>query len=73
MTFGLIILFENWRSMVGMQLGGFLPALPAFTAAGDMAAIFGIVLGLLIVAALMVGNLVFVKWVRKKYGPFVGV
>lgn len=73
LTFGLIILFENWRSMVGMQLGGFLPAVPAFTATGDTAAIFAIVLGLLIVAALMVGNLVFVKWVRKKYGPFVGV
>ena len=73
MTFGLIILFENWRSMVGMMLGGFLPNLPAFTATGDMAAIFGIIMGLLIVAALMIGNLVFVKWVRKKCGPFVGV
>ncbi len=73
MTFGLIILFENWRTLVGMLLGGFLPDLPAFTASGDMAAIGGIVMGLLIVAAFVVGNLVFVKWVRKKCGPFVGV
>jgi tetrahydromethanopterin S-methyltransferase subunit E len=73
MTFGLIILFENWRTLVGMLLGGFLPDLPAFTASGDAAAIGGIVMGLLIVAAFVVGNLVFVKWVRKKCGPFVGV
>jgi tetrahydromethanopterin S-methyltransferase subunit E len=72
MTFGLITLFENWRTLVGMMLGGFLPDLPAFTARGDAAAIFGIVLGLLIVAAFLVGNMVFVKWVRKKCGPFVG-
>jgi tetrahydromethanopterin S-methyltransferase subunit E len=72
MTFGLIILFENWRTLVGMLIGGFLPDLPAFTASGDMAAIGGIVMGLLIVAAFVVGNFVFVKWVRKKCGPFVG-
>lgn len=72
MTFGLIILFENWRSMVGMKFSGFLPALPVFTATADMAAVIAIVMGLLIVAALAVGNLVFVKWVRKKCGPFVG-
>jgi tetrahydromethanopterin S-methyltransferase subunit E len=72
MTFGLIILFENWRTLVGMELSGFLPALPAFTLTGDMAAIFGIVLGLLIVLALIVGNYAFVKWARKKCGPFVG-
>jgi len=55
-----------------MQLSGFLPALPVFTSTADMAAVIGIVMGLLIVAALAVGNLVFVRWVRKKCGPFVG-
>lgn len=70
MTFGLIILFENWRTLVGMMLGGFLPNL---TVGGDMAAIGGIVVGLLIVAAFVVGNLIFVRWVRAKCGPFVGV
>jgi tetrahydromethanopterin S-methyltransferase subunit E len=70
MTFGLIILFENWRTLVGMMLGGFLPDL---TVGGDMAAIGGIVVGLLIVAAFVVGNLIFVRWLRAKCGPFVGV
>jgi tetrahydromethanopterin S-methyltransferase subunit E len=56
-----------------MELGGFLPAIPAFTMTGNMAAIWGIVLGILIVVALIVGNYAFVKWARKKCGPFVGV
>ncbi len=72
MTFGLIILFENWRNMVGMVLAGFLPDLPAFTPTGDMTAVISIVAGLLIIAALALGNLTFVRWVRKRCGPFVG-
>ncbi|MDI6885938.1 MAG: tetrahydromethanopterin S-methyltransferase subunit E [archaeon] len=80
LTFGLIILFENYRTLVGMRLGGFLSALPAITRpeemfilAGDLAAIWGIVVGLLIGIALTAGNMVLVKWLRKRYGPFVGV
>ncbi len=71
MTFGLIILFENWRSLVGMQLGGYLPNLAA--SAGNSAVTWAIVMGLIIVIALAVVNYVFVRWVRKKCGPFVGV
>jgi hypothetical protein len=66
-----------------MLLGGFLPVLPAdfpyvptvhwSAPAGNMAAVWGIVLGLLIIAALLVGNMIFVKWIRAKCGPFVGV
>ncbi|MBA7517796.1 hypothetical protein ES705_09850 [subsurface metagenome] len=70
LTFGLIILFENWRLLVGMMLGGYLPNIQA--AAGNMAAIIGIVIGLAIGIALIVGNVVVVKWARKRYGPFVG-
>ncbi|MBE0516565.1 MAG: tetrahydromethanopterin S-methyltransferase subunit E [Methanophagales archaeon] len=82
LTFGLIILFENYRTLIGMELARFLPVLPAdlpfvpdvhfATAAGNMSAVWGIVVGLFIIAALLVGNMVFVRWVRKKYGPFVG-
>ncbi|HDS45043.1 MAG TPA: tetrahydromethanopterin S-methyltransferase subunit E [Methanomicrobia archaeon] len=70
MTFGLIILFENWRTLIGLMLSGYLPDL---TVGGEMAAIVSIIVGLLIVAALLVGNMIFVRWVRAKYGPFVGV
>jgi tetrahydromethanopterin S-methyltransferase subunit E len=78
LTFGAIILFENWRSLVGMMLSGYLPlqeamALPAIPKAiGDLTAIIGIVVGLVIGIALIVGNVVIVKWARKRYGPFVG-
>ncbi len=83
LTFGTIILFENWRTLMGMLLGGFLPVLPAdlpfvpsvhwSSPVGDMSAVWGIVLGFLIIAALLVGNMIFVKWIRAKCGPFVGV
>jgi len=82
LTFGLIILLENWRTLIGMELGGYLPVLPANlplvptvefgTPEGNMAAVWGIVLGLIIVAAWIVINMVFVKWIRDKCGPFVG-
>ena len=93
MTFGVIILFENWRSLIGMMLSGYLPLqeamasdtllgavarvatelLPAIPAAiGDLTAIIGIVVGLAIGIVLIVGNVVIVKWARKRYGPFVG-
>jgi tetrahydromethanopterin S-methyltransferase subunit E len=70
LTFGLIILFENWRTLVGMMVGKYLPDLQA--TAGNMAATIGIVLGLVIGIALTVGNVVIVRWARKRYGPFVG-
>ncbi len=70
LTFGLIILFENWRTLVGMKLGGFLPDLQAIN--GDMAAILGIVIGIVIGIVLIMGNVTLVKWARKRYGPFVG-
>ena len=70
LTFGLIILFENWRTLVGMIAGNYLPDLQA--TAGNMAATIGIVLGLMIGIALTVGNVVIVRWARKRYGPFVG-
>lgn len=69
MTFGLIILFENWRTLVGMMLGRFLPDATGFS---NEAAIFGIVLGIIIGIALITGNWVLVKWARKRYGPYVG-
>lgn len=70
MTFGLIILFENWRLLVGMMLSGFLPEVAM--QAGDMAAILGIVIGAMLGIALLIGYVVIVKWARKRYGPFVG-
>jgi len=70
MTFGMIILFENWRTLVGMKLGGYLPELQA--TAGDMSAILGIVIGLVIGIVMIAGNVVIVNWARKRYGPFVG-
>ncbi|MHC1611245.1 MAG: tetrahydromethanopterin S-methyltransferase subunit E [Candidatus Methanospirareceae archaeon] len=70
LTFGLIILFENWRTLVGMMLGGFLPDLPA--AAGDAAAIWGVVIGLIIGIAMIIGNIALVRWARRTYGPYVG-
>jgi len=79
LTFGFIILLEDWRTLVGMKLAGFLTALPGITRAeqmyipqGDMAAIWGIILGLIIIAAWIVLNMIFVKWIRAKCGPFVG-
>mgnify|MGYP001026685427 CR=1 FL=1 len=70
MTFGMIILFENWRTLVGMKVSGYLPELQA--TAGDMTAIIGIVVGLVIGIVLIAGNVVIVNWARKRYGPFVG-
>lgn len=93
LTFGLIILFESWRSLIGMMLGGYLPLqeamasdtllgtvarvatelIPAIPAAiGELTAVIGIVVGLAIGIVLIVGNVVIVKWARKRYGPFVG-
>ena len=69
LTFGLIILTENWRTLVGMMLGGYLPAA---TGLSDIAAIVGIVIGLIVVAVLIVVNFRLVRWARRTYGPFVG-
>ena len=73
MTFGMIILFENWRTVLGMLGGGFLTEnLTANPAAGAAAAAIGIAIGLVIGIALIFGNLYLVRWARKRYGPFVG-
>ncbi len=69
MTFGMIILFENWRTVLGMLGGGYLTA---GSAAGTAAAVIGIVIGFIIGIALIFGNLYLVRWARKRYGPFVG-
>ena len=69
MTFGMIILFENWRTVLGMLGGGYLTA---GSAAGTAAAVIGIVIGFIIGIALICGNLYLVRWARKRYGPFVG-
>ena len=68
LTFGLIVLFENWRTLIGMMAGG----LTGGSWSPGVAAGVGIVIGLIIAVALTVGNLYLVKWARKKFGPFVG-
>ncbi len=69
LTFGSIILFENWRTLVGMMLGGYLPAAIGLS---DTAALIGIGIGIAIVVLLLVVNMRLVRWARKTYGPFVG-
>jgi tetrahydromethanopterin S-methyltransferase subunit E len=68
MTFGLIVLFENWRTVIGMMLGGLTGAAwnPVIAAA------CGVGLGIAVAIVLIVLNTWLVKWARKKYGPFVG-
>ncbi|MCD6456963.1 MAG: tetrahydromethanopterin S-methyltransferase subunit E [Methanophagales archaeon] len=69
LTFGLIVLFENWRTVIGMLLGGLSVeglANPAVAAAG------GIGIGIVIAAVLTILNRMLEKWTRNKYGPFVG-
>jgi len=70
LTFGLIILFENWRLLVAMMLSGFLPEVAM--EAGDLTAIYSIIIGALIGIAFLIGNVAIVRWARKRYGPFVG-
>jgi len=69
LTFGLIVLFENWRTVIGMLLGGLSVeglANPAVAAAG------GIGIGIVIAIVLVILARTLEKWARNKYGPFVG-
>ncbi|MCW3141312.1 MAG: tetrahydromethanopterin S-methyltransferase subunit E [Methanophagales archaeon] len=68
LTFGLIVLFENWRTVIGMMLGGLTGAAwnPGIAAAS------GVGLGIAVAIVLIVLNTWLVRWARKKYGPFVG-
>jgi len=68
LTFGLIVLFENWRTVIGMMLGGLTGA--AWNP--GIAAGCGIGLGIAVAIVLIVLNTWLVRWARKKYGPFVG-
>lgn len=68
LTFGLIVLFENWRTVIGMMLGGLGGAAwnPGIAAAS------GVGLGIAVAIVLIVLNTWLVRWARKRYGPFVG-
>jgi len=69
LTFGLIVLFENWRTVIGMLLGGLSIeglANPAVAAA------WGIGIGIVIAIVLVILARTLEKWARNKYGPFVG-
>ena len=69
LAFGLIVLFENWRTVIGMLLGGLSIgglANPAVAAAWGI----GIGIGIAIVLVILARTLE--KWARNKYGPFVG-
>nr|QNO51773.1 tetrahydromethanopterin S-methyltransferase subunit E [Methanosarcinales archaeon ANME-1 ERB6] len=70
LAFGLIVLFENWRTVIGMLLGGLSIgglANPAVAAAWGI----GIGIGIAIVLVILARTLE--KWARNKYGPFAGV
>ncbi len=69
LTFGLIVLFENWRTVIGMMLGGLSET---ELVNPDIAAGYGIGIGIAVGIVLIVLNTWLVKWTRKKYGPFVG-
>nr|QNO52046.1 tetrahydromethanopterin S-methyltransferase subunit E [Methanosarcinales archaeon ANME-1 ERB6] len=69
LAFGLIVLFENWRTVIGMLLGGLSIgglANPAVAAAWGI----GIGIGIAIVLVILARTLE--KWARNKYGPFAG-
>ena len=69
LAFGLIVLFENWRTVIGMLLGGLSIeglANPEVAAAG------GIGIGIVIAIVLVILARTLEKWARNKYGPFVG-
>ena len=68
MAFGLIVLFENWRTVIGMLLGDL--AGPAWNPA--IAAAWGIGIGIMIAIVLVILARTLEKWARNKYGPFVG-
>ncbi len=68
LTFGLIVLFENWRTLIGMMAGG----LTGGSWSPELASGVGIAIGLVIGVILIISNLYLVRWARKKYGPFVG-
>jgi tetrahydromethanopterin S-methyltransferase subunit E len=73
LTFGLIILFENWRTLVGMMAGGLgLAALGVAELNANTSVIAGIVIGIIVGIGLVVGNMALVRWTRRRYGPFVG-
>jgi len=69
LTFGLIVLFENWRTVIGMVLGGLTKTELAHP---GVAAGYGIGIGIGVAIVLIVLNTWLVKWARAKYGPFVG-
>lgn len=62
LAFGLILLFENWRSLLGFSLGG----------SPEMAIAISIGIGIVIAVALFFINYALVGYVRKRYGTFVG-
>ncbi len=68
MAFGLIVLFENWRTVIGMTLGGL--AGPGWNP--SLAAAWGIGIGIVIAVVLVIVARTLEKWARNKYGPFVG-
>ncbi|MEA2074140.1 MAG: tetrahydromethanopterin S-methyltransferase subunit E [Euryarchaeota archaeon] len=69
LTFGLIVLFENWRTVIGMMLGGLSTT---GLANPGIAAGCGIGLGIVVAIVLLVLNTSIVKWARRTYGPFAG-
>ncbi|NOR77535.1 MAG: tetrahydromethanopterin S-methyltransferase subunit E [Methanophagales archaeon] len=68
LAFGLIVLFENWRTVIGMTLGGV--AGPGWNP--SLAAAWGIGIGIVIAVVLVILARAIEKWARNKYGPFVG-
>jgi len=62
LAFGLILFFENWRSLLGFSLGS----------SPETAIAISIGIGIAIAVALFFINYVLVGYARKKYGTFVG-
>ena len=69
LAFGLIVLFENWRTVIGMLLGGLSIG---GLANPEVAAAWGIGIGIMIAIVLVILARTLEKWARNKYGPFVG-